>query len=187
MQRMSRLVASLAVLLVAGCAGKGEGSVVTPGEPIVADVEEGADPGAERSPEGTLAAAEEALAAGEPARAVGLFARFLAGEPEPAAARQATLGLARAHEALGDCAAAIRTYGSYLTRFPGEADTADILARQGACHAELEQWDLSAESYAAAAAKAGDRLPSFRVEVLARLGFAHFQRGDFAAAEPPLR
>ena len=134
-----------------------------------------------------LRAAESALAGDEPARAVALFARYLAGQPAPDAARQAYLGLARSHEALRDCAAAIRTYDAYLERFPEGDGLAQVYARRGACHAELEQWQRSAISYQQARAIAVDALPSVRVELAAREGFARFQLGDLEDAEKLLK
>lgn len=172
--------ALLFAALAAACASKASpGPTVTPGEPSLAAAGD-----LPASASANLAEAEAALAAGEPARAVALFASFLATDPDPASARQAYPGLARAHEQLGDCNAAVRAYDEYLARF---ADTApgDIHAARGACNAELEQWQASADDFAAAFARA--TLPSVQVEALARQGFALFQLGDFDAADPLLR
>ncbi len=174
--------ASLLVTLLSACAGKPPASTVTPGDPTVAAAAAAA-PTEPTSP-ASLAEAEAALASGESARAVALFAAYLAGDPDAAGARQAYPGLARAHEQLGDCAAAIRAYDEYLTRF---ADTApgDLYAARGACHAELEQWQASADDFGVAHAKAP--LPSAQVEALTRQGYAYFQLGDFDRADPPLK
>ena len=174
------------LLALAGCASRGAGPVVVPpGEAPPPDPGVAAPQQVEAV---SLKEAEEALAAGEAARAVALFARFLASEPEGQSAGQALLGLARAHESLRDCAAALRAYATFIERFRGHVAVKEAHARSGACHAELEQWELSAQSYADARALAvADRAPpSLKVELLAREGYAHFQLGDFAAAEPLL-
>jgi tetratricopeptide (TPR) repeat protein len=185
---MARLPWSCAVLLLAACAGKPAPGTVNPGEPTLTTP-------ADRAPTATattgdlpgpasLADAEAALAAGEAARAVALFAAYLAGEPDAAGARQAWPGLARAHEQLGDCAAAIRAYDEYLERFAADAP-GDLHASRGACHAELGQWQASADDFAAAFKKAS--LPSAQVEALTRQGFAYFQLGEFDKADPLLK
>lgn len=176
-----RRCALLPAVLLLACAGKGSGASVTPGEPAL--VEAGA-PVADLPAPASLAEAEAALAAGEAARAVALFAAYLAGDPDLAGARQAYPGLARAHEQLGDCAAAIRAHDELLTRFP-DAATADLYIARGACNAELEQWQASADDFAAAFALA--KLPSVQVETLTRQGFAYFQLGEFAQADPLLK
>lgn len=186
------------IALLGGCAGR---SVGTQAEAPVVSVSAGESASAPdhaaareqsvdsvpRVGEELLREAESALAADEPARAVALFARYLAGQPVPDSARQAYLGLSRSHEALRDCAAAIRTYDAYLERFPDSDGLAQVYARRGACHAELEQWQRSAASYQQARARAADALPSVRVELAAREGFARFQRGDFKDAEKLLK
>lgn len=131
----------------------------------------------------SLADAEAALASGEATRAVALFAAYLRGAPDDVGRRNAYLGLAHAHELLRDCAAAIRAYDEYVARF-GDGPY-ELFASRGACQAELEEWQASASSYAEAFRRA--TLPSGQVEALARGGFALFQLGDFAAAEPLLR
>jgi tetratricopeptide (TPR) repeat protein len=171
----------LALLLLAGaCTGKQSttGSV-TPGDPDVAAVPGTPTPDAPA----TLPQAEASLAAGEPARAVALFSGVLARDPDDAARRQAYPGLARAHEQLGDFAAAIRAYDEYLTRFAADAG-ADVYAARGACHAELGHWQASADDFGQAAARAA--LPSAQVEYLARQGYAMFELGKFAEADPLL-
>ncbi len=184
------------VALLGGCAGRSAGVQVE--VPAVSSVgadesvsdRAGARQSVESAPlvgEALLRGAESALAADEPARAVALFARYLAGQPAPDSARQAYLGLSRSHEALRDCAAAIRTYDAYLERFPESEGLAQVYARRGACHAELEQWQRSAASYHQARARTADALPSVRVEFAAREGFARFQRGDFEDAEKLLK
>lgn len=172
---------ALAFPLVA-CAGK-PGATVTPVDGAL-DVQAG-DPVAAAAPQGpaSLADAEAALAAGDATRAVALFSGYLGGTPDEVGLRQAYLGLAHAHELLRDCAAAIRAYDAYVTRF-GDGP-ADLYARRGACYAELEEWQASAESFAGAFQRA--TLPSAQVEALARQGFALFQLGQFEAADPLLR
>lgn len=167
------------LLLVAACAGKQTSASVTPGEPAVT-----AAPGSAAATTGpvSLADAEAALAAGEPARAVAVFGSILAGEPDDATARQAYPGLARAHEQLGDCAAAIHAYDEILRRFPDAG--ADAHAGRGACHAELGQWQASADDFGQAAARA--TLPSAQVEYLTRQGYALFQLDKFKEADPLL-
>ena len=178
---MARRWTCAALLLVAACAGKPTTASVTPGEPALTST-----PAAARDlpPPGSLGEAEAALAAGEPARAVALFAAYLAGEHDEAGARQAYPGLARAHEQLGDFTAAVRAYDEYLARFAAQAP-ADLYTARGACHAELGQWQASADDFAAAFARA--TLPSAQVEALTRQGYALFQLGDFERADPPLK
>ena len=173
-----------AALLLTACAGKPATPSVTPGEPGVVMTRASPAPAGDLPAKPTLAGAEAALAAGEPARAVALFAGYLAGEHDPAGARQAYPGLARAHEQLGDCGAAIRAYDEYLARFADGAP-GDLHAARGACHAELEQWQASADDFAAAFA--GATLPSAQVEALTRQGYAYFQLGEFDKADPPLK
>jgi len=176
----------------------------TPGEAAAADPQRGAGEG-EGGAEGDefgggptsavtgaalLEAAEAALSEDEPARAVALFARYLAADPEPSSIKQAYLGLSQGHEALGDCAAAIRTYDAFLERVPagsGGGDLIEVYARRGACHAELEQWERSAASYAEARTRAADALPSVRVELSAREGFAWFQLAEYRRAQERLQ
>ncbi len=184
------------LVLLGGCAGRSAGvQAEAPSvseeadEPTTSERAE-ARQGIDSAPlvgEELLREAESALAADEPARAVALFARYLAGQPAPDSARQAYLGLSRSHEMLGDCAAAIRTYDAYLGRFPESEELVQVYARRGACHAELEQWQRSAASYQRARAGAVDALPSVRVELAAREGFARFQLGDLEDAEKLLK
>ena len=173
-----------AALLLTACAGKPATPSVTPGEPGVVMTRASPAPAGDLPAKPTLAGAEAALAAGEPARAVALFAGYLAGDHDPAGARQAYPGLARAHEQLGDCGAAIRAYDEYLARFADGAP-GDLHAARGACHAELAQWQASADDFAAAFASA--TLPSAQVEALTRQGYAYFQLGEFDKADPPLK
>lgn len=184
---MSRsLVRALLPLVLAACAGKPAGTVTPEDGDLTVQAAEAptaAGPASIPARPATLADAEAALAAGDAARAVALFSGFLGGEPDDTARRQAYLGLARAHELLRDCAAAIRAYDAYLARF-GDGP-ADLFARRGACHAELEEWQASADSYAEALSRA--TLPSARVEALARQGYAYFQLGQFERADPLLK
>jgi tetratricopeptide (TPR) repeat protein len=134
----------------------------------------------------TLEEAMAALDGEEPARAVALFGRFIASEPdsdEDLAA--AYLGLAAAHEKLRDCAAALLTYESYLSRFPEPDEPIIVWARQGACQAELGRFEASAESYRKIAAQP-EQLPSIYVEALARQGFALFNLERYDEADEVL-
>lgn len=151
--------------------------------------EPGADPGdAEANPERWLDEAEAALEQARPARAATLFARYLGRNPAgsdatPQLAR-AYPGLARAHEQLGDYEAAIRAYDGFLAHLPDDPDAHRMLARRGACEAEIEQWERSASSYAQVLELGGAALiPSQRVEALARRGFALFQLEQFDEAD----
>jgi len=162
-------------LASSGCAARPAGTV-TPEDAGVTVQPSGAE-------SVSLADAEAALASGDATRAVALFAAYLRGAPDDVGRRNAYLGLAHAHELLRDCAAAIRAYDEYVARF-GDGPH-ELFASRGACQAELEDWPASASSYAEAFRRA--TLPSGQVEALARGGFALFQRGDFAAAEPLLR
>lgn len=141
-------------------------------------------------PAAILDAAEEALAAERSARAVALFGRYLAldagGSAPLSGTSQAYLGLARAHEQLRDCAAAIRAYDAFLVRFgePAE-DAVSAWARRGACEAELGRWEASASSFRAVTEQQ-DQLPSVYVEALAREGFALFNLERFDEADAAL-
>jgi tetratricopeptide (TPR) repeat protein len=169
-----------AVTSQVACAGK-SGAVVTP-EDAAITVQSGEAVAAAPLGPATLPDAEAAHAGGDAARAVALFSGYLGGEPDETGVRQAYLGLARAQELLHDCAAAIRAYDAYLTRFSD--GPADLFARRGACYAELGEWKGSADSYAEAFTRA--TLPSARVEALARQGYAHFELGQLDQAEPLL-
>lgn len=191
---MPRLAGLLSLVLLLGCAGRSDSAATqAPGgeRGIAVDPDEVGD-GSSRG-EGPLVGAalleeaEAALDMDEPARAVALFARYLAGETTPDSAKQAYLGLSQSHEALRDCAAAVRTYDAYLERFPEGDEVVEVYARRGACHAELEQWERSAASYQEARSRAGDGLPSVKVELAARAGFARFQLGDYEGAQSLLK
>jgi tetratricopeptide (TPR) repeat protein len=178
---MPRLAWLAALAVVTACAKTG-GGTVTP-EDAAVTVASAEPPTAAPAGPATLPDAEAALAAGDATRAVALFSGYLAGNPDELGLRQAYLGLARAHEQLRDCAAAIRAYDAYLQRF-GDGP-ADLFAARGACYAELEEWQASADSYAEAFTRAA--LPSAQVEALARQGYAKYQLGQLEAAEPLLR
>lgn len=137
-------------------------------------------------PAQVLTRAEEALAAQQSARAVALFGRYLARAHDvsaPPDVAQAYLGLARAHEQLHDCGAAVRAYDDYLARFGDDpVDGVSAFARRGACEAELGQWERSAASFRRVSA-APDQLPSVYVEALAREGLALFHLERFEDAD----
>lgn len=184
-----RLAISL-VLLLAGCrtasglpGGTGEGVPVPP------ESAGGAPPSSltDSTPAEWLDEADRALEEGEPARAATLFARYLGHSMEGDAARRAYRGLARAHEQLGDYDAAIRAYDGFLARFPDDPESAVMLARRGACEAEVGEWERSSVSYAGVLTAGGDALlPSQKVEALARRGFALYQLGRFDEADEVL-
>ena len=177
MHHPHRWLASL--LLAAACGKPSTTASVTPGDPDVAVTPGPTDP----NRPATLPEAEAALAAGEPARAAALFGGVLAQSPDEATTRQAYPGLARAHEQLGDCAAAIRAYDEYINRFPNDAG-ADMFASRGACQAELGQWQASAADFGKAFEKA--TVPTTQVEFLTRQGYAFFELGQFKEADPLL-
>lgn len=130
-----------------------------------------------------VADAEVAIEEERFAEAVALFGRALArGALEEDELRAAYLGLARGHEGLHDCAAAVRSYDAYLDRFPAASDAAVVDAQRGACHAELREWESSAASFGRVAAADG-QLPSTRVEALARQGYALFNLDRFDDAD----
>src|SRR5690606_13029638 len=176
---------ALALAAMAACAGKPAGTVspedaaltVAPGETAAAT-----------SGPATLAEAEAALASGDAVRAVALFSRCVGGGVDLSRSqhdidtdlRQGYLGLARAHELLSDCTAAIHAYDAYLARF-GDGPT-DLYARRGACYAELGEWQASADSYEEALTRAS--LPSAQVEALTRQGYAYFELAQFDRAAP---
>jgi tetratricopeptide (TPR) repeat protein len=138
------------------------------------------------SPPALVADADQALEEERAAEAVALYGRALAAGPlDDEIARAATLGLARAHEQLHDCAAVIRAYDAYLERFPAAGDRAVVHAHRGACEAELGDWGASAASFGEVAA-ADDQLPSTRVEALARQGYALFNLDRFDDADAVL-
>lgn len=145
---------------------------------------------------------EAALANNQPAKAATSFARYLshAASPEPSSepsselgrelepeGQRAYRGLARAHEQLGDFEAAIRAYDGFVAHFPDASELHRIIARRGACEAEIHQWERSANSYAQVLELGGEALlPSERVEALARRGFALFHLGEHAEADAVL-
>jgi tetratricopeptide (TPR) repeat protein len=139
------------------------------------------DPGA------WLDEAERALEAAQPARAATLFARYLGHDVEGEAGRRAYRGLARAHELLGDFDAAIRAYDGFLAHFADDPAAHVMLARRGACEAQVMAWERSAASYASVIEIGGEALiPSQQVEALARQGFALYQLGSFEQADAAL-
>lgn len=169
----------------------GAGGCATRATPAPAPATPGAvaPPGAqEEDPAALLARAEEALEQGKYARASALFSRYLSLAPDvrgEASTGQAYLGLAAAHEARRDCEAAVAALRTYTERFPSAGDRPAAWARQGACHAELGQWEASARSYARAL-EAPELLPSARVEALARRGYALFNLDRFEDADRAL-
>src|SRR5690606_17472025 len=103
---------------------------------------------------------------------------------DEAGAKRAYRGLARAHEQLGDFDAAIRAYDGYVARFPDDAEVHVMLARRGACEAEVGEWQRSANSYAEVLTRGGEALlPSQQVEALTRRGFALYQLAQFEDAD----
>lgn len=170
----------VSLLLAAACGKPSNTASVTPGDP---DIAVASGPAADPTRPATLPDAEAALAAGEPARAVALFGGVLAQNPDEATTKQAYPGLARAHEQLGDCAAAVRAYDEFITRFAADAG-ADTYASRGACQAELGEWQASAADFGKAFEKAS--VPSAQVEYLARQGYAYFELGQFKEADPLL-
>ncbi|NVB36837.1 tetratricopeptide repeat protein [Pseudenhygromyxa sp. WMMC2535] len=190
------LTAALGICLGAGLAG-----CATTGGAGAGEGPEGANPSAARSPQPAqteaageqgdpaawLAAAEQALDGDRPARAAALFARYLGEDARAEGARQAYLGLARAHEQLGDFEAAIRAYEGFLANFPEDPQAVEVLSRRGACEAEISSWERSAASFAEVLTRGGEALlPSERVEALARQGYALFELERFDAAEAVL-
>lgn len=173
--------------LLAGCAGKSVSQ--SPQEPTpVFELPPLPGPPEARPSAVTLAEAKAALAAGDPARAVAVYARLLAEVPQSGAdqtLREAYPGFARALEQIGDYPAAARMYTAYLQRFPNADNRAEILARRGACQAEVGEWSASAASFAEAR-KAGQMLASVQVEMLAREGYALHEAGDDKAARERL-
>ncbi|WP_181197685.1 tetratricopeptide repeat protein [Enhygromyxa salina] len=185
-----RLVSGLLALLVCACAGPGPepgGAVVAPGDEAgkVESAPDSLDSNLDSGdPSSWVSQAERALERGEPARAATLFARFLGRGSDGDEARRAYRGLAQAHEQLGDFDAAIRAYDGFLARFPEDPQAHQMLARRGACEAEVAAWDRSAASYLGVLELGGDALvPSQRVEALARRGFALYQLGNFDDAD----
>lgn len=169
-------------LCTAGCAVRSAPAAEVPGEPVTpaAPQQPSADPAR------ILQEAEAALLGEEAARAATLFGRYLAARPDdPPRARQAYLGLARSHELLGDCAAAVRAYDALLDRDPDPRQRVVVLARRGACEAEIERYEASAASFGAIR-DTPDQLPSVYVEALARRGYALFELGRLDEAEAVL-
>ena len=181
-RRTSHLGATTAIVcvpLLVACAGRATPTTTPAADGVRSEDVEAFSPG---EPAGVLEQAEDALGARQPARAIALFGRYLtASTPEPETTGRALLGLARAHEQLGDCSAAVRAYDDYLERF-GNVDVVFVLARRGACEAELGQWERSAASFGRVA-EAPDLLPSVQVEALARQGLALFHLERFDEAE----
>lgn len=141
-------------------------------------------PAGEAESAASLAAhAERALEQDRAAEAAALFGRALgARDLDDETARVTYLGLARAHQRLHDCAAVIRSYDAYLERFPAASDRVVVVAHQGACQAELGQWEASSASFGRVAEAQG-QLPSTRIEALARQGYALFNLERFGEAE----
>ncbi|MEM9461758.1 MAG: hypothetical protein AAGF11_46775 [Myxococcota bacterium] len=138
-------------------------------------------------PAAVLAEAEAALSADDGARAVALLGRVLQheGALSPAQVASAWMSLARAHEKLRDCLAAIRAYETYLSRFAEGEHVLVARARRGACEAELERWEESATTFHAIA-ELPEQLPSVQVEALAREGYALYMLDRLEPADARL-
>lgn len=180
----------LLVLLVASLGCTKAAATSSPDEPARrASAAPGDAVASTEDPAAWLDEAERALERGDPARAATLLARYLGeagGEAglDEAGAKRAYRGLARAHEQLGDFDAAIRAYDGYVARFPDDADVHVMLARRGACEAEVGEWQRSANSYAEVLTRGGEALlPSQQVEALTRRGFALYQLAQFEDAD----
>lgn len=189
-QRASVIVVSVVAMLACACATPtpaGESQTTRPeGHARASDLDSGDDP----DPERWLVEADAALEREQPAKAATLFARYVAQAQRDERAQsdlaRAYQGLARAHEQLGDFEAAIRAYDAFL-RGPDDPEAWRMLARRGACEAEIGSWERSAESYAKVLEIGGETLiPSQRVEALARRGYALFQLERFADADAVL-
>ncbi|WP_181233838.1 tetratricopeptide repeat protein [Enhygromyxa salina] len=189
------LVAALASLALLGIGGgcaattSGQGGAPLAPGPAAGDRASTSDPSGATStdPSAWLDEAERALASGELARAATLFARYLGHDGSGERGRQAYAGLARAHELLGDFDAAIRAYDGFLARFGDDPTAHLMLARRGACEAQVLAWERSAASYAQVIELGGDALiPSQQVEALARQGFALYQLGQLEQADAVL-
>lgn len=172
-----------AVLALASC--RAVGTTVAPGAEPPAPGPAAARAAQAESVSGAelVAQGDRALEQDRAAQAVALYGRALARDrADDGIARGGYLGLARAHEQLRDCGAALRAYDAYLERFPQAADRVIVEAHRGACQAELGQWDASAASFAVVAA-ADAQLPSTRIEALARQGYALFNLDRFDEAD----
>ena len=176
-------------LLVSGCAASSTGGGVKEpsAEAKSAPSDSISGQAGEQDGASLIAAAERALVDQQPARAAALFARVLGRASEGRGEellRQAYPGLARAHEQLGDFDAAIRAYNGFLANFERDPEVPRMLARRGACEAELGQWQRSAASYASVLERGNQQLlPSQRVEALARQGFALYHLGEHEQAD----
>jgi tetratricopeptide (TPR) repeat protein len=166
------LALSLGVLASSGCRGGGGAASVDP------------EASAARS-EFTLNDAEALLEGGEAARAVAVFTGLVRDSSlEPAQRHSALLGLARAHEGVGDFESARSAYEQVLSEDPDATDAADSWARRGAVEAELQDWARSAQSFGEAyASLRADQLVSYRIELLARQGYAFFSAENFESCD----
>lgn len=185
MGRAPTLGICIALLGVAtGCPDRSRAGATSPPSSPTRDLRRTAAPPEDGA--SLVADGEVAIEEGRPAEAVALFGRALAtGALEDDQLRAAYLGLARGHEALHDCAAAVRSYDAYLDRFPAASDATVVDAQRGACHAELGEWESSAASFARVAVADG-QLPSTRIEALARQGYALFNLDRFDDADAVL-
>jgi tetratricopeptide (TPR) repeat protein len=127
--------------------------------------------------------AEAFLEAGEGARAVVAFSRLAGrGDLSDEVRHQVLLGLAHAHEQVGDFESARSAYQQVASEDPDAADVPETWARRGAVEAELEDWAQSAQSFERAyAGLAADALVSLRIEWLARRAYAQFNAGELEA------
>ncbi|HET6584581.1 MAG TPA: hypothetical protein VFG69_14060 [Nannocystaceae bacterium] len=174
-----RGILAFALLAAAGCAGKSGAS----GRTQAPQAEARGKAAEADDPHEVLSAAEVALEQEKAAEAVALFGRALAaGLDGDDDLRRAWLGLAGAHELLHDCNGVLRATEAYLERFAGASDRVQMVARRGACEAELGRWEASATSFAEVAA-APDQLPSTRIEALARQGYALFELDQWDDAD----
>ena len=136
----------------------------------------------------SLDEAERLLEGGEGARAVVAFSRLATRRDlAPELRHQVLVGLARAHEQIGDFESARAAYEQIASEDPDASDAPETWARRGAVEAELEDWAHSAQSFARAyAGLEGDALVSLRIEWLARRAYAQFNAGELDACAKTL-
>lgn len=128
-------------------------------------------------------AADAALGAREYRQAADLYHRYLGEFPGQDAADAALYSLARAHEGLGDNAAALAVLDELLVRHPASTLAAEAQFRRGERLFMSKDWMAAERAYAAVVVRGAGG--EFFEQALYKQGWARFKLGEYEACLDP--